>query len=488
MWGSVKDSHRMLFIFSNIHNRVFNLLLSKGSLVAPPLRAAGKEDFEEAELSVLRSVSTRAELLPFPSLTLQAGFDSIHQFLPTTLNNAAGEPPVRNNMKEISTAFPRLTAGELFLKWPWPLIWVLWVNAAKEELGFSENIPHGKSAVAWLNILLDQEKPFTQVKREKNLSPPWCPLLIPALPPPLDPSLKQCGKRTRPLLQGMQRKKFTIYFLSAITANQFGIFLRDHHIAAALQPKERLFFHCFGVFYLQHSDLTVSFLGWGWRQSLQWTVSQPQCHGNSQCPQSSPASAAKQPHTARIIQGLLVKQGPVKSSYHLQENTYRDLNTPEFSSHFTVHLQGNFGCHCHDGLWLTQSASQHTLAGDGAVCTQVFLDGIIFILSGTRQNTNYLWRKENLCKKLHSQRYTVLKEFFRKTSHAQRNIQLFTVKERTAKCQCLYLRTKGSYPGHPWSVLCLHRRMSSYSSLAATTQEPRVVFLRANPTKQQLQR
>lgn len=133
------------------------------------------------------------------------------------------------------------------------------------------------------------------------------PLLIPALSPPTDPSLKQCGKRTRPFPQGMQCKKITIYFLLAITANQFGIFLRDHHIAAALQSKEKLFFNCFGGFYLHHSDLTVSFLGSGWRQTLQSTVSQPRCRGNNQCPQSSPASAAKQPHTAGSIQALFFK-------------------------------------------------------------------------------------------------------------------------------------------------------------------------------------
>lgn len=94
--------------------------------------------------------------------------------------------------------------------------------------------------------------------------------------------------------------------------------------------------------------------------------------------------------------------------------------------------------------------------------------------------------KKNLCKKLHSEHYTALKEFFRKKLLTlKRNIQMFTVKEGTAKCQCLYLRTKGSYPGHPCSVLGLHRRMSSCTG---DSQEPRVEFLRANPTKQQLQR
>lgn len=100
---------------------MFNLLLSKCWLVKPPPRAAGEEGFEEAELSVLRSGSTKAELLSSPSLTLQAGFESIHKFLPTTLNNAAGEPPVKNKMKEAFKAFPRLTAMQLFLKCPRPL-------------------------------------------------------------------------------------------------------------------------------------------------------------------------------------------------------------------------------------------------------------------------------------------------------------------------------------------------------------------------------
>lgn len=213
-----------------------------------------------------------------------------------------------------------------------------------------------------------------------------------------------------------------MYFLLAITAEQFWIFLRDHHIAAALQSKERLFFSGFGALCLWPPDLTVSFLGSGWRQTLRWIASQRRCHGNSQCPQSSPASAAKQPHTARSHWGAALKHSPVRRSYHWQENTYRDLNAPQLSSHFTVHLQGNFCCYCHDGLWLSQSASQHTLAGDGTVCTQVFLDGIVFILSGTRQNTNYLWRKKNLCKKLHSHHYTALEDFFRKNFLCSREI------------------------------------------------------------------
>lgn len=63
---------------------------------------------------------------------------------------------------------------------------------------------------------------------------------------------------------------------------------------------------------------------------------------------------------------------------------------------------------------------------------------------------------------------------------------MFTMKERTAECQCLYFRTKGSSPeGYPWSVLGLHRRMSRY---VVDSQEPEVAVLRGNPTKHQLQR
>lgn len=160
----------MLFIFSNIHNGMFHLLLPKCRLVTPPFRAAEEEGFEVAELSVLRSGSTRAELLPFPSLTLQAGFDSIHKFLPTTLNNAAGEPPVKDKMKETFRAFSRLTAKKLFLKCPWPLSLYRCCESVKPGRvgGLWEYSPCGRSAVAQLNILLNQEKPFTQVSSKEK--------------------------------------------------------------------------------------------------------------------------------------------------------------------------------------------------------------------------------------------------------------------------------------------------------------------------------
>lgn len=35
-----------------------------------------------------------------PSLTLQADLEPIHKLLPMTLNNTAGEPPVKNKIKD----------------------------------------------------------------------------------------------------------------------------------------------------------------------------------------------------------------------------------------------------------------------------------------------------------------------------------------------------------------------------------------------------
>lgn len=70
--------------------------------------------------------------------------------------------------------------------------------------------------------------------------------------------------------------------------------------------------------------------------------------------------------------------------------TYRDLHTPELSSHLTGHLQGNLGGHGHESLLAAQSPGDHTLAGDGTVHTQELLDAVVLVLPVAGQDHHHL--------------------------------------------------------------------------------------------------
>ena len=73
--------------------------------------------------------------------------------------------------------------------------------------------------------------------------------------------------------------------------------------------------------------------------------------------------------------------------------TYRDLHTPELSSHLAGHLQNNLGGHSHDCLRLADGAGHHTLAGRGAAHTQVLLDAVVLVLPVGGQDHHHLTEK-----------------------------------------------------------------------------------------------
>lgn len=70
--------------------------------------------------------------------------------------------------------------------------------------------------------------------------------------------------------------------------------------------------------------------------------------------------------------------------------TYRDFHTPELSSHLASHLQCNLGGHSHERLRSAESTGKHTLAGSGAVHTEVLLDAVILVLPGAGEDHNHL--------------------------------------------------------------------------------------------------
>lgn len=74
--------------------------------------------------------------------------------------------------------------------------------------------------------------------------------------------------------------------------------------------------------------------------------------------------------------------------------SYGDFYTPQLSSHFAVHLQSNLGGYSHKGLRFADGARHHTLAGSGAVHTQVLFHTVILVLSIGRQDHNHLWKAQ----------------------------------------------------------------------------------------------
>lgn len=76
------------------------------------------------------------------SLTLQAGFEPIHKFLPTTLNSTAGEPPVKDKIKDDLQSISQAYFNEVIFKMAMTSesLWLLQVQAVKQELAYYKNI------------------------------------------------------------------------------------------------------------------------------------------------------------------------------------------------------------------------------------------------------------------------------------------------------------------------------------------------------------
>lgn len=74
--------------------------------------------------------------------------------------------------------------------------------------------------------------------------------------------------------------------------------------------------------------------------------------------------------------------------------TYRDFHTPEFSSHLASQLKSNLGCHSHEWRRFAEGAANHTLAGSGAVHTEVLLHTVIFVLTVAGEDHHHLTQKQ----------------------------------------------------------------------------------------------
>ena len=69
---------------------------------------------------------------------------------------------------------------------------------------------------------------------------------------------------------------------------------------------------------------------------------------------------------------------------------HRYVHTSQFFSHLAVHLQGDLGGDGHEGLRAAEGARDHTLAGRGALHTQLLLHTVVLILAVRRQDHHHL--------------------------------------------------------------------------------------------------
>lgn len=75
--------------------------------------------------------------------------------------------------------------------------------------------------------------------------------------------------------------------------------------------------------------------------------------------------------------------------------SYWDLHAPQLSSHLAINLQGDLGGHGHEGLLFAEGAGHHTLAGCGAVHTQILLHTVVLVLSVAGQDHHHLRKEPN---------------------------------------------------------------------------------------------